>query len=440
MDKGKAPKDKRRNKKDKKDKEPQVVTCSFAENEYKGIIRTAPLGARYLDDPAAKYTWKSGIQYEGPFQSSSITGKGKFLWPDGSSYEGELLDGKRHGEGIYIASDGVTRYEGQWKQGKRDGHGKLTYQPNGEAYYDGNWQDGRKHGEGKQVWPSKNVYEGQWEMGKMSGEGKMLWKDNGRNEEYRGHWQDNHPQGVGTHVWLAPVPKVTPTDDGSTSILNGPSQQMNNRYEGQWDQGVRHGHGIFYYANGSQYKGQWEQNFKHGVGKYTFEDGRVYDGPFSHDQMVNYVQPTALNRSALNIGGEDNPVRQCIDITDLEDFALPPDVGGLDLTVGSGYDETEEIIREVHNMLLRYPGELKQIYFQYRMRLKSADEDPFVLSMHQLWLFARDCDLVTPSCPLSRLDRFILSGPRQHQETAAEDMHDLRPLTPRRLEDMHDLR
>jgi len=415
-------------KKEVKDKEPQVVNCSFAENEFTGVVRNDPLGSRFLEGPNAKYVWTTGIKYEGPFVASQIEGKGKFVWPDGSSYEGDLHEGKRHGQGTYVAADGVTRYEGQWMHGKRHGYGRLTYDVGGESFYDGVWQDGQKHGLGKQIWPTGNQYEGDWEVGKMAGKGTMTWRERDPMEVYCGMWKDNHPDGEGTHSWRAPDPKPEQT------VKDGPSQQLNNRYEGQWVQGVRHGFGTFYYANGSIYKGEWQRNTKQGRGRHTFEDGRIYEGPFDCDQMTEYQMPDTLNTSALNIGAEDNPVRRCIDVSDLEPFALPPDAGDLDLTIGAGYDETVEVMREVHNMLLRHLGELKQVYFRYRTISKMPEEDPFVLSQLQLWMYARDMGILTPSCNLSRLNRFVCSGPRQHQEVAPEDMSELRPLTPRQAE------
>lgn len=32
---------------------------------------------------------------------------------------------------------------------------------------------------------------------------------------------------------------------------------MRNRYEGNWKAGLRHGFGVFFYANGSRYEGYW---------------------------------------------------------------------------------------------------------------------------------------------------------------------------------------
>jgi len=56
---------------------------------------------------------------------------------------------------------------------------------------------------------------------------------------------------------------------------------------GSWKNGLRHGEGVFYYANGSKYEGEWEQNLKSGHGVMTFEDGSTYCGPFEKDRMVN---------------------------------------------------------------------------------------------------------------------------------------------------------
>ena len=40
--------------------------------------------------------------------------------------------------------------------------------------------------------------------------------------------------------------------------------------------------------------------------------------------------------------------------------------------------------------------------------------------------------MLTPECPLSRVNRYIMSGIRRHGEAFHEDIQELRPLTPRR--------
>ena len=35
-------------------------------------------------------------------------------------------------------------------------------------------------------------------------------------------------------------------------------------YDGELKNGLRHGQGVFYYANGAKYEGMWKDNMKHG--------------------------------------------------------------------------------------------------------------------------------------------------------------------------------
>ena len=81
-------------------------------------------------------------------------------------------------------------------------------------------------------------------------------------------------------------------------------QPTENRYEGDLVNGVRHGTGTMYYANGDIYKGKWRNGVVHGFGEFfhaksgtryvgefstskfsghgkmTYADGKVYDGHF----------------------------------------------------------------------------------------------------------------------------------------------------------------
>jgi hypothetical protein len=42
---------------------------------------------------------------------------------------------------------------------------------------------------------------------------------------------------------------------------------LEGRYEGEIEEGNKHGYGIYYSTNGSVYNGQWEKNHPHGYGK-----------------------------------------------------------------------------------------------------------------------------------------------------------------------------
>lgn len=81
------------------------------------------------------------------------------------------------------------------------------------------------------------------------------------------------------------------------------------KYEGEWDQGVRHGTGTYYYPDGARiYRGEWKQNvrfsarmsralthtwrqLKHGKGTFTYENGDKYDGEFLNGKQVRIHTP-----------------------------------------------------------------------------------------------------------------------------------------------------
>jgi len=62
----------------------------------------------------------------------------------------------------------------------------------------------------------------------------------------------NNPQhGYGTHTWyLHRVP--------------GSQYPLRNEYVGDFVNGLRHGHGKFFFASGAVYDGEWENSKKHG--------------------------------------------------------------------------------------------------------------------------------------------------------------------------------
>lgn len=52
------------------------------------------------------------------------------------------------------------------------------------------------------------------------------------------------------------------------------------KYDGEWRDGLPHGHGSFSRPNGFKYVGNWVQGKPHGTGEAIFPDGRKYVGEF----------------------------------------------------------------------------------------------------------------------------------------------------------------
>jgi hypothetical protein len=79
------------------------------------------------------------------------------------SYTGGCKNGLAHGKGI---AQGTDRYEGQFVKGLPGGKG--TYRWASGVYYEGEWKNGMREGEGKMVYPDSTVT-GFWKEDKFQG-------------------------------------------------------------------------------------------------------------------------------------------------------------------------------------------------------------------------------------------------------------------------------
>jgi len=170
---------------------------------------------KYRDGGIEKGTWKDG----------ELSGKGYHFFGKtspsaGDSYEGDFLNGYYHGFGKYIDASNDGIYIGEFKNGKMDGKGKLTFGPNSEypnQYYDCEWKEGKRHGYGVKFWGES----GKW-----------------TNTIYKGEWKNDKMEGFGTYEWT----------DGSL-------------YEGEWKNGEQHGKGIYTLPNGEKLESVWKEGY-----------------------------------------------------------------------------------------------------------------------------------------------------------------------------------
>ena len=109
-------------------------------------------------------------KYEGEFKNGKKNGTGKIVYEeDGAIYEGDWQNDQKHGRGKSFINGCV--YIGGYKFGKRDGSGILTSLSG--TIYEGEFKNDRKHGVGKLTYPlispdePQRIVEGIWEKDRL---------------------------------------------------------------------------------------------------------------------------------------------------------------------------------------------------------------------------------------------------------------------------------
>lgn len=68
-----------------------------------------------------------------------------------------------------------------------------------------------------------------------------------------------------------------------SATLNG---KISSNYQGEIQNGLRHGYGVYFYENSFfRYEGEWLNGLKHGRGKLIMKDGSFYEGDFKDGEI-----------------------------------------------------------------------------------------------------------------------------------------------------------
>lgn len=144
----------------------------------------------------------------------------------------------------------------------------MTYEDG--KIYEGEWKDNKRHGNGKLVFPNGASYEGEWKDDEIEGYGTVLWQDGGK---YVGYFEDSQRHGKGTSY-------------------NADGIKM---YEGDHKYGKEDGYGTVFSDKGEiKYKGEWKKGEFHGQGIYTEKDESdgsviVLKGEFKEQKFFNGI-------------------------------------------------------------------------------------------------------------------------------------------------------
>jgi radial spoke head protein 1 len=216
------------------------------------------------DDEETKYT----IVYEGDetiYKAVDRDGIATATFENGDTYVGMYKDQKRNGAGVYTYTSKNMKYEGEYLENKKEGHGRMTYQDGG--IFEGGWKDNERHGMGTYFYPNGDSYSGEWKNGKKNGIGKYVFADNGSTMS--GTWVANR---CVSGVW-------------------GMSDRS--RYVGRFANNVPSGGGMFIFANKNKQAGVFRDNQWYG-------DRFIEPSPTQQPPAPSKASPTTWARRKID--------------------------------------------------------------------------------------------------------------------------------------------
>ena len=161
---------------------------------------------------------------------------------------------------LIIFNEDGSIYEGEYKNGKPNGHGSMTSEDN-KTIYDGEWKNGKKDGIGKLIISDKYNYSGPFEKDFFSGTGGVLCDNQGNI--YDGDFEKGKFHGYGHY-----------------KMSNGDT------YIGEFKDGLFNGKGQFNDKDGNLFDGEFKNGKKEGKGLLMKKDGEKIEGIFSNDVLV----------------------------------------------------------------------------------------------------------------------------------------------------------
>ena len=175
------------------------------------------------------------------------------LHKDSFSYEGEWKNGKRDGIGILIKKD-IARFLGEFVENKVNGFGKLFFEESGDEYI-GYWKDSQTNGIG--IYNKRGLisYKGEWKKDKQNGFGVEKWP----KFEYEAEDSNGNKEGYGIFNIKDAI------------------------YEGEMKDDNFNGIGTFIFKDKRKYEGEFVNNKTEGYGILTFPDGKIFGGRFKDD-------------------------------------------------------------------------------------------------------------------------------------------------------------
>ena len=220
---------------------------------------------------------KKGCKLDGTFEKNKFTGNGKLIDEEGNYYEGTFKNKRLEGKGLKKTIKGIV-YNGDFLEGLKDGKGK---EETIENIYEGEYKNDKKNGKGKLYYKIlKDTYEGDFKDNNITGKGFYEWSN---KETYKGTFLNGKMHGKGIYKW----------PDGG-------------KYEGDYFNNIKEGNGIFTWSNGKVFSGPFRNGKPHGNGILTIKD-KKFKVFFNNGKLDGKAQEIDYNTDNKNDNeNEDN--------------------------------------------------------------------------------------------------------------------------------------
>ena len=212
--------------------------------------------------------------------ASAASERKEIFFPDGNTYLGESKNGlvpdgrgtmEYHNDAIKI------RYDGEFKAGKREGVGAMTYQC-GDSY-SGEWKNDLREGRGTYSYKDGRKHLGAFKAEKAEGHG-TVFRANGSIESF----------GIFSEGTLT---------KGTMEYHN---DNVKVKYDGEFKAGKREGQGSMIYRSGDSYTGGWKDDMRDGRGTYSWKDGRKHIGFFKSGKAEGHGTRLRADGSVESFG------------------------------------------------------------------------------------------------------------------------------------------
>ena len=179
--------------------------------------------------------------------------------------------------------EGQSSYEGEWKNGKRDGLGLLSW--NNDSKFMGNFLENKVFGYGKLWNENGDMYKGNFNEYQTFGFGFYQTKF---GAFFKGNWDNDQQSGFGMENWPKGSNFIGEYINGNKNGIGILHFKEKARYEGEFHEGIISGVGTFYFGDDRKYQGEWFNNKMHGYGSIIWVDGNYFEGEFFEDKKNGY--------------------------------------------------------------------------------------------------------------------------------------------------------